>query len=414
MKVGWVGLGKLGFPCAMVLAQHHEVWGYDVSDRAWRIADGTDVPMQEEGLPELLRNGRHMGRAGSVAEVVKNADIVFVAVQTPHAPEYGGEQPMPEETRDFEYAYLVQACRDVARAALQQEKYVTLVVVSTVLPGTTDKLIRPLLNAYTDLVYSPQFIAMGTTLADFSNPEFVICGAYGKLSVDLLRSVFKPVHGNDRLFVTGYTTAESIKVLYNTFVSMKVVWANHVMELCEKTGADCDRVVDALSLATERVISPKYMRGGMGDGGACHPRDLIAMHWLEQRLGMAVPLFGGLAKAREQQTQWLAKLVTAYTGPGMRVVLLGKSYKPGSDLIAGSPALLLKHYLELEGQHPEVHDPHTGDGLPLALDRPAVFVTSTRHDDWRTLRFPRGSVVIDVFGYLEDQEGVTMLRVGRQ
>lgn len=418
--MGWAGLGRLGLPCAMVLAQHHEVTGYDVSEQPWKILDSAVTGSREEGLAELIASGKHVTRAHTVAELVAASDVVFVAVQTPHAPAYGGEQPMPGKPRDFEYAYLIQACRDVARAALEQQKHVTLVVVSTVLPGTTDRLIRPLLNSCTDLVYSPQFIAMGTAVADFTDPEFVICGVEGKLPADRMRAAFLPVHGDDRLFCCDIVTAESVKVLYNTFISMKIVWANHAMEMCHKTGADCDTVVDALSKATDRVISPAYMRGGMGDGGACHPRDLIALSWLEERLGMAAGVFGQLVRAREAQAQWLAGLVRQHHElTGYPVAILGEAYKPGSDLTDGSPALLLRHYLE--DVKPAHYDPYTwekpGSGVRLPDDdytRPLVYAIATKHPEFTSHGFRPGSVVIDPFGYIGDQPGVTVIRVGRK
>lgn len=426
MKVGWVGLGKLGLPCAMVLAQHHKVYGYDVSDRPWNILKATEEPSREEGFEELRRylieEGQEIIPCQGIADVVSQADVIFVAVQTPHAAEYGGEHPLPfgSKERDFDYSRLVQACRDVCEAALRQERHVVLSVVSTVLPGTMDRLIRPLLNSYVQLAYTPLFIAMGTTIADFRNPEFVICGrdsgeGWDGEAGECLREVFLPVHG-DRGFSCDIVTAESVKVFYNTFISMKVVWANHVMELCQATGANCDLVVDALSLATERVISPRYMRGGMGDGGACHPRDLIALSWLESRLGTSYPLFGELRHAREEQAKWLAELVAdSASQAALPVILLGIAYKPGSDLKDGSPALLLDYYLrsmECPPQH--AYDPYCGPGLPSAERLcPAVYVTATRHEEWQEVAFPAGSVVIDVFGYLEDQPGVTLVKVGR-
>lgn len=413
MRLGWIGLGKLGLPCALVLAEHHHVWGYDVSDLPWKILDGSAPPMREEGIGAMLSASR-LRRSDSIADIVAQCDVIFIAVQTPHAPGYGGEKPMPEEARDFEYAYLAQACRDVAAAALARMQHVTLVVVSTVLPGTTDRVIRPLLNDYVSLVYSPQFIAMGTTIADFTNPEFVICGADAieNQARERLRAVFSPVHGDDRLFHCDIVTAESIKVYYNTYISMKIAWANHVMELCHKTGADCDKVVDALSLATDRVISPKYLRGGMGDGGHCHPRDLIALSWLEDRLDMSSPFFWTLSQTREWQAQWLASIVRQYAElTGYRVQILGRSYKPGSDLTGGSPALLLAHYLA--GLAPGHHDPHVSEGGSQHIPRKLVYVIATRHPEFPGWDFHPGSVVIDPFGYVPDREGITVIRVGR-
>jgi UDPglucose 6-dehydrogenase len=402
----------------MVLAQHHQVWGYDVSERPWRVLYGQEMPNREEGLGALLDDmDRRVQRCDSIGDVVKQADIIFVAVQTPHAPEYGGDRPRPGQVRDFEYAYLVQACRDVCNAAREQQKQVTLAVVSTVLPGTTDRLVRPLLGHYTRLAYTPQFIAMGTTIADFSDPEFVICGTDDPVAAEDVAAVFSPVHEEeDRTFRCDITTAESIKVFYNTFISMKVVWANAVMEMCHGTGADCDLVVDALTLARDRVISPKYMRGGMGDGGACHPRDLIALEFLEERLGTSYPLFQGLRFAREEQTKWLAGLVKSHADQTrLPVILLGRSYKPSSDLIDGSPAILLEHYLRELEIFAHMYDPYIGQDLPpTSRMKRALYVLTTRHPEWQSVTFPPGSVVLDIFGYIEDQPNVTVVRVGRR
>lgn len=416
MRVGWIGLGKLGFPCALVLAQHHEVIGYDVSERPWDIISGAAEPMREAGLTDLLAVSKGILRAGSTFEVVEHSDVVFVAVQTPHEPRYGGERPMPEfESADFDYSFLVQACREVCHAAKAGRKNVTMVIVSTVLPGTINRVIRPLLNSWVSLAYSPQFIAMGTTIADFTNPEFVICGSDDRAARDMMLEVLGPVQGRGRLFWCDIITAESIKVLYNTFISMKIVWANHVMELAHKTGADCDKVVDALELATDRVISPKYMRGGMGDGGACHPRDLIAMAWLEERVGMSTYLFSTLARSREYQTGWLASLVRHHVGlTGYPVMILGRAYKPGSDLTDGSPALLLASYLE--DLSPRQWDPHTvNEPLVSVFEGPMIYVIATMHAEFTQIKFHDGSIVIDPFGYIPDQgERVTVIRVGRQ
>jgi UDPglucose 6-dehydrogenase len=338
---------------------------------------------------------------------------VFVAVQTPHAPAYGGEVPAPPGPRDFEYAFLVQAVRDICAAAAAAEKPITLAVVSTVLPGTCNRLIRPLAGPYVTLVYTPVFIAMGTTIADFTDPEFVICGADQPAHADVIRDVFTPLHGEDRVFGCGIETGEAIKVLYNTFISMKIVWANTVMELCHKTAADCDEVTAAISQATTRVISGRYLTGGMGDGGHCHPRDLVAMSWLAGRLDLSYDLLGEMAAAREAQTRWLAQLAEGYADlTGLGIVILGRSYKPGSPLTGGSPALLLASYLARHD--PWQWDPHAGAGIIPPTARKAVYVIATAHPEFPRFGFGPGSVVIDPFGYVPDRPGVTVIRVGRK
>jgi len=413
MNVGWIGLGKLGLTCAAVLADRgHNVVGYDVSPWAADVLGGRAPAPAEEGF-EALDTSR-IGLAPHIASVVASSDIVFVAVQTPHAPAYGGETPAPEERRDFEYGYLVNAVREVCRQARAQEKRITLVVVSTVLPGTCNRLLRPLLNDWVRLVYNPFFIAMGTTVLDFLNPEFVLLGVDKVTDLGDLCALYDTLHDVPHK-VMSIESAELTKVSYNTFISMKIVWANTLMEICHKTGADCDDVVDALELATDRVISSKYMRGGMGDGGHCHPRDLIAMSWLAERLDLSYDLLGDMAYAREEQSAWLARLVGEWRDQtGLEVVILGKAYKPESPLTGGSPALLLRHQLG----NVRAWDAHVDREVPQAatsfFDVPYVYVIATRHPEYAKQVYPAGSVVIDPWGYIPDQPGVTVVRVGRK
>jgi len=415
VNVGWIGLGQLGFPCAMAL-QHlagHNVVGYDIGrERVERLMSEAG-DHGEQGLADLIERGP-LKLAHSIGEVVAHADVVFVAVQTPHAPAYGGEAPMPEDRRDFEYGYLIQAVRDVCRAAAEQAKPVTLVVVSTALPGTCNKHLRGLLNQYVTLAYSPLFIAMGTTIADFLEPEFVLMGADRPEDLDPVAAVYGRLHDRP-VFRTSIESAELIKVAYNTVISAKVVIGNALMEICEKTGADCDQVVDALSLATDRVISPRYLRGGMGDGGACHPRDLIAMSWLADRLDLSYDLLGQMAYAREAQSSWLADLTERWADQsGHPICILGEAYKPGSALTAGSPARLLAHQLQERQRDVAIYDPFVTPGAQRPLQEPHVYVIGTKHPLFAGYRFPAGSVVLDPHGYMPDQQGVTVIRIGRK
>jgi UDPglucose 6-dehydrogenase len=411
VKAGWIGLGKLGLCGALVLdAAGHQVTGYDVSTLPGEILLGNAPLPVEQDFEELLAD-HDVRLAGSPAEVVAASDIVFVSVQTPHAPDYGGETPAPATRRDFEYAYLTQACRDVCRAATEQAKQITLAVVSTVLPGTCGRLIRPLLGEYVTLVYTPAFIAMGTTIPDFRNPEFVLAGCDDPRDANPLRQVWAKIHTAEVLTMS-VESAELAKVAYNVFISAKIVFSSTIMEICHKTGADCDEVIGALSKATDRLISAKYLPAGMPDGGSCHPRDLIAMSWLAQRLELSYDLLGELTQARESQTAWLADLALDYSAQtGLPVTVLGKAYKARSPLTAGSPGLLLLDYLKGHIQL-LAWDPYTDrESIPV---RQAVFVIAMNHPEFADLCFPYGSVVIDPWGMIPDQDQVTVIRVGRK
>jgi UDPglucose 6-dehydrogenase len=275
---------------------------------------------------------------------------VLVAVQTPHQPQYEGVTRLPDSRADFDYTHLRAAVQRVAAARL-------VVVVSTVLPGTCERVLGDLVPK-DRLLYNPSFIAMGTTIPDFRNPEFVLVGTDG-VHPGPLRDMYAAVH-NAEIFVTTIRTAELTKVAYNTFIGLKIVFANAMMELCEKTGADIDDLVDALSLAKRRIISPAYMRGGMGDGGGCHPRDNIALSWLAREVGLSYDLFEALMVARERQTEWIADLATAAVeATGGELTVLGKAYKPETNLTVGSPATLLANILQERGVRAAHHDPHT-------------------------------------------------------
>lgn len=416
--VGVLGLGKLGLIMALVLDVHghHQVTGCDTSRVPVQILAGQAPPPQEAGIKALIENNR-MNVTNDAASLVANADVIFVAVQTPHPPQYDGTGPVPDETRDFEYGYLVNAVRTLSRAAHQQSKEITIAVVSTVLPGTCDRLLRPLLSPGARLVYTPSLISLGSVADDLLNPEFVILGADSYEDAHPVREIYASLHSRPAMTMS-VPSAELTKVAYNTYTSMKIVFANTIMELAEKTGADTDDVTNSLAQATTNLMSPKYLRGGMGGGGYCHPRDVIAMSHLAEKLDLSSDLFGFLARAREDQSAWLASLAQDYHHlTGLPVVILGNAYRPNSDLAGGSAALLL--FTQLSQSIPLfMIDPYTGDQTWAEVEKitksPSVFVIGCAHREFTRLRFETGSVVIDPSGIIPDQQGVTVVRLGRK
>ena len=431
MKVAWIGLGKLGLPCALALAEYggHDVHGYDVTDHAAKALDAKRWPHPEPNLARLLTDHPRFHLHGSLPRAVQDAEVVFVAVQTPHAPGYDGSRPTPTEPRDFEYGYLLQALRDVALATVARPVPLTVAVVSTVLPGTCQRLLGPLVRPPLRLAYTPSFIAMGTTIPDFLDPEFVLVGADDPEAYKDIERVWRPlldratpdaaIGGSPApILHTSVVSAETIKVTYNTFLGAKLVFANAIMEVCHDVGADVDEVSHALGIARKRLMSPAYLAGGMGDGGGCHPRDQLAMSWLARRLSLSFDLFGTLMRARDDQTRWLAQLACQWAALSrLPVVVLGKAYKPGTSLTAGSPASLFVHHLDACNPEvmagwwdPYVDDTDWSDGRSGTA--PAVYVVATRHPEFAELRYAPGSVVVDPWRYIPDQPGVTVVRVG--
>jgi len=417
--IGVLGLGKLGLILAMVLDVHgkHRVTGCDMSTRPTDILTGRVDPPQETDINNLIRLNK-INVVNDPASLVANADVIFVAVQTPHPPQFDGTVPVPEETKDFEYSHLVSAVRQLSRAADEQVKFITIAVVSTVLPGTCDRLLRPLLTPMVRLVYTPSLIALGRVADDLLNPEFVILGADTYDDAHEVNKIYASLHSRP-VVTMSIPSAELTKVAYNTYTSMKIVFANTVLEIAEKTGADTDDVTKTLSLATQNLMSPRYMKGGMGGGGYCHPRDVIAMSHLAEKLDLSSDLFGFLARAREAQSMWLASVVQDHHNlTGLPVVILGNAYRPNSDLVGGSAALLLfdqlSRFVPVFMIDPVTNDDQTWDEVDKIVNSPAVFVIGCAHRGFVRTQFASGSVVIDPSGTIPDRPGVTVVRLGRK
>jgi len=352
MQIGFIGLGKLGLPCAEAMATQYSVTGYDIYNKT---SDTIKISPSLEGA-------------------VKGKDIVFVAVQTPHDPVYDGSQPITHlVNKDFDYTIVKKVLTDINQYVGQE----TLVVlISTVLPGTTRTQLRDCVTE-ARFVYNPYLIAMGSVAWDMVNPEMVIIGTEdGSETGDAkeLINFYKPLMENNPKYNVGtWDEAESIKIFYNTFISTKIGLVNMIQDVAVKNGnIDVDVVTDALAGSTLRIVSAKYMKAGMGDAGPCHPRDNIALRWLAERLDLGYDIFDTVMHAREKQAENVASYLTALQKKNnMPVLIMGKAYKPDVDILDGSYSLLIGHYLEKQGTDFAYVDPLTND-TATDTDRPVI------------------------------------------
>lgn len=277
MKVGFVGAGKLGTPVALAMeSKGHEVLVCDIASN-WVVQEAYRTrrwPCLEEQIDELFDKSNI--RCTTLEEVVRHAEVLFLAVQTPHDHRFGGSVPIPDERRDFDYKALIGATEQVVNALPEDHtKWPVLAVISTVLPGTIRRDIVPLLPEMLDFVYCPFFAAMGTVVRDVLDPEFVLAGVLdNEKPPERFTRLFNSLHDKE-IISMSVESAELTKVSYNTFITNKIVIANTIMELAHKTGANCDSVSYALKRATDRIVSPSYMDGGVGDGGACVSGDTL-------------------------------------------------------------------------------------------------------------------------------------------
>jgi UDPglucose 6-dehydrogenase len=410
MRVGFVGLGKLGLPCAVAIAlKGHDVMGYDI---ARELMNKDPRPYRETGPdghepfnPYLERSTI---RFGLMEDVIAHSEIIFIAVQTPHDARYEGVTRLRGQPVDFDYRYLMEAIRSVAAFV---KRGVVVSLISTVLPGTVRRYVRPLKGPKIRLCYNPFFIAMGTTMRDFLDPEFVLLGVDDDDAAAEMESFYATIVSAP-IYRMSIESAELTKVAYNSYIGMKIAYANTLMEICHKMpGANVEEVMQALKKAYRRLISTDYLDGGMGDGGGCHPRDNIAMSWLARELPLSHDLFENVMAARENQTEWLADLMCEHDLPK---AIIGYSFKAETNLTAGSPALLLRAILEERGIQAFLYDPHVeGSYRDLSNMKPHVFLIGAKHPEFLDAKFPPGSVIIDPWRYMPSQpKNVRLIRVG--
>lgn len=411
MKIGFIGLGKLGLPCALAIdSKGHSVYGYDINPGVKDILEERVLPYREEGADDLLKT--HDIKLGSISDVVKNSEIIFVPIQTPHLPKYEGDTRIPLERADFNYEWLKNGMENLSAEIEKQGDDKIVIIISTVLPGTIRREIKPLLSSKIKLCYNPFFIAMGTTIKDFTSPEFVLFGVDDDEAYKKANDFYSTLHSKP-VYKCTIEEAEMIKVTYNTYITMKVCLANTVMELSHKLeNINCDNVMKGLFLANERLISSKYLLGGMGDGGGCHPRDNIALSWLSQKVDLSFDWYDNLMKCREDQTEWLADIIIDNKiKTDLPVIILGKTFKKETNLVTGSPSILLRNILEERGYKVDMFDPWIDPGNPPLSDR-SIFFIGTNHDLFMDYKFPYGSLVIDPWRFIKPQEGIELISIG--
>jgi UDPglucose 6-dehydrogenase len=352
-----IGLGKLGAPMLAVFAgAGFDVIGVDVDESAVDAINGGQSPVDEPGVDELL--AAHFGRYTAITDTraaVLTTDATFVIVPTPSGPDGG-----------FTLEYLEPVCREIGTALREKDGYHLVSIVSTVMPGQTDQLCEAIEQASGKthgqgfgLCYSPEFIALGSVVRDLQHPDYVLIGATDSKGMYELNAIYRRVVGPGvPIVLTNRINAEITKIAQNAFITMKIVFANHLGTLCGAfRGANVDDVTRALG--HDRRIGPHYLRAGTAYGGPCFPRDNKALSTAAERAGVEFPLATHVDFANTRSIELLAERVRS-SGSGT-VGILGLSYKPGTAVCEESASLHLAEYLLGMGRAVIVYD-------PLAMD----------------------------------------------
>lgn len=397
-RLAVIGLGKLGSPMAACFAaKGFEVVGVDVNEEFVGAINAGRAPVFEPQLQEMIdRSNGRLRATADTAEAVAASRVTFLIVPTPS-----------DETGGFSLRFVLPACETIGRALRDRDDFPVVVLTSTVMPGSTGGEVQRALEESSGkragidfgLCYSPEFIALGSVVSDFLNPDFLLIGESDEHSGALLEEIYAQATDNDAPAARmSFVNAELAKISVNTFVTTKITFANMLARICERLpGADVDVVADALGL--DRRIGRRYLTGAIAYGGPCFPRDNVALGSLARSVGANAILAEATDRANRDETIRLADLVESYAD-GQPIAVLGLSYKPNTNVVEESPGLHLVQELAARGHDVVGYDPAANqtaaqaseglaiefaDSLQTAVDRAGVVVVATQWDEFKDL-----------------------------
>lgn len=359
-KVSVIGLGKLGASMAAAFASRGlDVIGVDVNQGTIDAVNQGQAPVQETNLGDLIAANKERIRAtASHEDAVLNSDISFVIVPTPS-----------DDRGSFSLQYAEWAFKEIGKAIGKKGSYHNVVLTSTVLPGATRQALLPILEKESGkkagkdfgLCYSPEFIALGSIINDFLNPDFTLIGELDERSGQQLEDVYKSVMTNGAPAARmSLENAELTKISVNTFVTTKITFANMLAEICEKLpGGNVDVVTKALGM--DERIGRKYLTGSIGYGGPCFPRDNVALSFIAKQLGVKASLAETTDTANRSIAAKVADRLLPMVRKGGTVAVLGLSYKPFSHVTEESQGIYIAQHLSKHGLRVVAYDPMSNE-----------------------------------------------------
>ncbi|MBI4885460.1 MAG: UDP-glucose/GDP-mannose dehydrogenase family protein [Acidobacteria bacterium] len=375
MQITVVGLGKLGAPLAAVLADRgHDVVGVDARPELVDLLNDGRTPIQEPGLAELVARNRPRLRAtGDAAAAAAGSDASFIVVPTPSLASGG-----------FSTRFVLDAVAAIGEGLRRTSRYHVVTVTSTVMPLATSLEISPALEAASGrvvgetvgLCYNPEFIALGTVIHDMEHPDLVLIGESDPRAGALVEAIHRSViAASSQVRRMTWVNAELAKIAVNTFVTTKISYANMLAGLCEQLpGGDVDVVTGAIGI--DRRIGHRYLRGAVGYGGPCFPRDNAALATVAAQIGASADIALATDAINRRQVPRIAAIVREHAEPGRdRVGVLGLSYKPDTPVVEESQGVMLAARLAADGFATTVFDPAAlgegGTALGPAIARAA-------------------------------------------
>lgn len=375
MKLSIIGLGKLGAPMAAVMAHKgHNVTGVDLNPAYVTAIRQGRPPVNEPGLAELISANRDRLTATlDYDEAILATDITFIIVPTPSDPD-----------GRFSMRFVLPAAEKIGAALRKKSAWHLVVLSSTVMPGSTGGVLLPALEAASGkkcgpdfgLCYNPEFIALGSVVRDMLNPDMILIGESDARSGAILEELYTGVcDSSPRIQRMNYVNAELTKLSVNTFVTTKISYANMLAQVCETLpGADVDVVTAALGCDSR--IGGKYLKGALGYGGPCFPRDNIAFSGMARANGVPALLAEATDATNRRQAPRIAELILSRLPAGGTAGVLGLSYKPDTEVIEESQGIAVAQALLWAGVKVVVYDPAAMDNARGVLKGGVQFAGS--------------------------------------
>jgi GDP-mannose 6-dehydrogenase len=347
------GLGYVGCVLAACLAERgNEVIGVDVNAMKVDMLNRGESPLIEPGLGELIQKNVKAGRLKATQDsqwAVHNSDLSFVCVGTPS----NGNGSLSTD-------YVTRVCEEIGSGLATKNAYHVVVVRSTLLPGTTEELLQPILETCSGkttgtgfgLGYNPEFLREGTSIQDFFDPPYTVIGADDEKVIESVKQVYSMLEAP--LVEVPIKVAEMVKYVNNAFHALKVTFANEIGSICKQQNIDSHQVMDIFCMDRKLNLSPYYLKPGFAFGGSCLPKDLRALLYHSRKLDMQLPVLEAILPSNDLQINQAYQLIRQ-TGR-KKIGVVGLSFKEDTDDLRESPMVELIEHLVGKGYQVKVYD----------------------------------------------------------
>jgi GDP-mannose 6-dehydrogenase len=366
LNISIFGLGYVGAVSLACLARDgHRVMGVDIDRAKLDLIAAGKTPVVEEGMVDLMAQvvaGGRVSVSQNVAEALHATELSLICVGTPSAPNGSQDQ-----------GALLRVAREMGIALRSKAQPHVFVFRSTVVPGTVEELLLPLLEQESGkkegvdfhVCFQPEFLREGTSIRDYDKPPFTIVGSRSEPAVEALRRLFGHLPCEFR--TTSIRAAETVKYCCNNFHALKITFANETARLCEALGVDPFAVMDLVCQDTQLNISKAYLKPGFAFGGSCLPKDLRATMHLAKTRDVELPMLGSILNSNRAHIDLAISKVLS--SGARRIGMLGLSFKPGTDDLRESPLVTVAEHLIGKGMNLLVYDPEVHLSSLLGANR---------------------------------------------